>query len=309
MIKPLRDTLLKGIEESSLFTRKTSTNDLYIKLAFEFIRNNLNIECISLEDNGSTVVLNKNTNPKNSHYLKEEIRIKSDLLGSGVKKIHFKGFNVTDEIYITPIGEINGIEFLMDDEKGTLESNLHLFVYGNFGSFKNCNFSAYNIYPFVSSLTKLPDKYSFGKKLGTIPIYEWVGGKIPKGLLPYRRPDKMDNKDVFEVLYGNGNKFTTKNALIVHNFCICLDKNNEENRKLERISKSILNKTYSNYNMEDIWEIRDGYTNSYANILSTTYQKKIMEYFSNQMRINYKFHNIQNYNYDLQNNIGVIIEK
>ena len=65
MIKPLRDTLIKNIKESSsLFSRKTSTNDLYIKLAFEFIRNNLNIECISVEDNGSTVVLNKNINPK-----------------------------------------------------------------------------------------------------------------------------------------------------------------------------------------------------------------------------------------------------
>lgn len=309
MIKPLRDTLIKNIKESSLFSRKTSTNDLYIKLAFEFIRNNLNIECISVEDNGSTVVINKAISSNNRHYLKEEIRIKSDLLGSGIKKIHFKGFNVTDEIYILPIGEINGIEFLMDDESGTLDSNLHLYVYGNFGSFRNCKFSAYNVHPFVSSLTELPDKYSFDKNLGTMPIYEWIGGKIQKGLIPFKRPDKMGGKDVFEVLYGNGNKFITKNALIVYNFYICLDKNNEQNRKMERLPKSTLNKTYSNYNMEDIWDIGGSYTKSHVNLLSTTYQKKIMEYFSNQMIINYKFHNIQNYNYDMQNNIGVVIEK
>lgn len=304
-IKPFKEILLK--ESSSLFSRKTSTNDLYIKLAFEFIRNNLNIECISVEDNGSTVVIDKSISSNNRHYLKEEIRIKNDLLGSGIKKIHFKGFNVTDEIYIIPIGEINGIEFLMDDEKGTLDSNLHLFVYGNFGSFKNCNFSAYKVHPFVSSLTELPDKYSFDKNLGTIPIYEWIGGKIPKGLIPFKRPDKMGGKDAFEVLYGNGNKFITKNALIVYNFYICLDKNNEQNRKMERLPKSALNKTYINYSMEDIWDIGGSYTKSHVNLLSTTYQKKIMEYFSNQ--INNKYRDVRNYNYDLQNNIGVVIEK
>ena len=280
-LNPLRNTLLKNINESSLFSRKTNTNDLYIKSAFEFIRNKLNIGCISVEDGGSTVVIEKPTTPKNNNnYLKEEIRIKNDLLGSGIRKIHFRGFNVTDEIYITPIGEINGIEFVMDDEKGTLDSNLHLFVYGNFGSFKNCNFNAYKVYPFVSSLTESPDRYSLDNKLGTMPIYEWIGGKIPKGLIPFKRPDKMGNKDVFEVLYGNGNKFTTKNALIVHNFYICLDKNNEQNRKMVSLPKSALNKTYSNYDMEDIWNIGGSYTKSHVDLLSTTYQKKIMEYFS-----------------------------
>ena len=306
-LNSLRNILIKSIKESSLFSRKTNTNNLYIKTAFEFIRNKLNIECISVENNGSTVVINKSINSNNNNYLKEEIRIKSDLLGSDIKKINFKGFNVTDEIYITPIGEINDIEFVVDDEKGTLDSNLHLFVYGNFGSFKNCNFNAYKVYPFVSSLTELPDRYSLDNKLGTMPIYEWVGGKIPKGLIPFKRPDKMGGKDVFEVLYGNGNKFTTKNALIVHNFYICLDKNNKQNRKMVGLPKSALNKTYSNYDMEDIWSIGGSYTKNHVDLLSTTYQKKIMEYFSKQ--IHSKYPDIRNYNYDIQNNIGVIIEK
>lgn len=305
MLKSLRNILEKGIKESSLYTRKTNTNDLYIKSAFEFRKNRLNVECISVEDGGSVVIIEKpTTSNSNNNYLKEEIRIKSDLLGSSVQKIHFKGFDITNKIYIVPIGEIKNIEFLMDDKNGTLDSNLHLFVYGNFGSFKNCTFSSYNVCPFASFSSKLPDD-DIEKKFNTMPIYEWVGGKIPKGLIPFKRLDKMNNKDVFEVLYGNGNKFITKNKLIIHNFYICLDKNDEENRKLERLPKTLLNKTYNNYDMEDIWKIGDN--KIHTNILSTTYQKKIMDHFRKQ--INYKYYNIENYNYDIQNNIGVIIEK
>ena len=308
MLKSLRNILEKSIKESSLYTRKTSTNDLYIKSAFDFRKNRLNIECISVEDGGSVVIIEKpTTQNSNNNYLKEEIRIKSDLLGSTVKKIHFKGFNITNKIYIVPIGEINGIEFLMDDKNGTLDSNLHLFVYGNFGSFKNCTFSAYNVCPFVSFSSELPDAYTMEKKFNIMPIYEWIGDKIPKGLIPFKRPDKMGNKNVFEVLYGNGSKFITKNKLIVHNFYIGLDKNNEENRKLERLPKTLLNKTYNNYDMEDIWKIGGDYGGIPVDMLSPIYQKKIMEYFSKQ--IHSKYSNIENYNYDLQNNIGVIIEK
>lgn len=305
MLKSFRDTLLKNINESSLFSRKTNTNDLYIKSAFEFRKNRLNIENISVVDGGSTILIEKPY--PNKHYLKEEIRIKSDLLGSGINKINFKGFNVTDEIYVVPIGEIKDIHFLVDDEKGTLDSNLHLFVYGNFGSFKNCTFSAYKVLTFVSFSSELPDDVDKENKFNTMPIYDWVGGKIPKGLTPFKRPNIMGGKDVFEALYGNGNKFITKNKLIIHNFYICLDKKNEENIKMISLPKSLLNKNYSNYDMEDIWSIGRSHMKSHVDILSPTYQKKIMEYFRNQ--INYKYANIENYNYDLQNNIGVVIEK
>jgi hypothetical protein len=102
LIKPLRDILLeKNIKESSsLFGRKMSSDYLYIS-CFQFSNNKLDSSCISLEDNGSKIVIDRLKSDQ-SPMIIETIYIDLSILSNTPKIIEFINFKSSDIVYIIP---------------------------------------------------------------------------------------------------------------------------------------------------------------------------------------------------------------
>lgn len=268
LIKPLRYILLeKNIKESSsLFGRKMSSDYLYIS-CFQFSNNKLDSSCISMEDNGSKIVIDR-LKSNQSPMIIETIYIDLSILSNTPKIIEFINFKSSDIVYIIPINEIRGVNFIM----GKIDDT-RIYCEGLKGSFKDCNFYGYNI-----NLGVFEGEVN-NSEIKLVPLFDWNGQTGIKNFKPYKDDKYLNGKTVFDLLYGNGNQFYVRRSLGSVNKTVIfnLTEYQEDKEKADQIiTRTIPDKNYDTMRFSTfINRYSDG--DMVYHFLSKPFQKKIIE--------------------------------